>query len=63
MKKLSDTCQRLGYMFGLHDQYRDFYFDAPSFSKDEALMLEDGSIFEIAVGLAVVKAIYVQAWL
>ena len=47
LKKLSDTCQRLGYMFGLHDQYRDFYFDAPSFSKDEALMLEDGSIFEM----------------
>lgn len=29
MKKLADTCQDLGYIFGVHDQYRDFYYRSP----------------------------------
>ncbi len=32
MRLLANTARRLGYIFGIHDQYRDFYFDAPSFS-------------------------------
>lgn len=46
-KELSDTMQECGYMFGLHDQYRDYYFDAPTFDKAFACELADGSIFEL----------------
>ena len=38
-----DTMQRLGYLFGIHDQYRDYYKDAPSFDEDYAVRLTDGS--------------------
>ena len=48
MKSLSDTMQRLGYLFGIHDQYRDYYKDAPSFDEDYAVRLTDGSIPEHA---------------
>lgn len=46
LKHLSDTLQERGYLFGLHDQYRDYYFDAPSFDPQWALKLEDNKIFE-----------------
>ncbi len=26
MKELSDTMQKQGDLFGIHDQYRDYYF-------------------------------------
>ena len=48
MKSLSDTMQELGYMFGIHDQYRDYYLDAPTYDPDCAAMSADGSIFEMA---------------
>ena len=48
MKKLSDTMQDLGYMFGVHDQYRDYYLDAPTYEADNACMSPDGSIFEMS---------------
>ena len=28
MKKLADTMHECGYMFGIHDQYRDYYLAA-----------------------------------
>ena len=43
MKELSDTCRELGYRFGIHDQYRDYYYDAPSFDMENACENEDGS--------------------
>ncbi len=43
MKRLSDTAQELGYIFGVHDQYRDYYYDADSFDMENAVTLEDGS--------------------
>jgi hypothetical protein len=42
MKALQETCTDLGYYFGIHDQYRDYYYDAPSFDLDNALMYLDG---------------------
>ena len=33
MKELADTMHKCGYMFGIHDQYRDFYKAAPSLMK------------------------------
>lgn len=43
MKMLSDTCLELGYRFGIHDQYRDYYYDAPDFDMENAVQNEDGS--------------------
>lgn len=48
LKELSDTIEECGYMFGLHDQYRDYYFDAPTFDKNFACHAPDGSIFDMA---------------
>jgi len=44
MRKLQDTCHELGYFFGLHDQYRDYYYDADSFDEELAIHNADGSV-------------------
>ncbi len=41
MARLAQTCKDLGYLFTLHDQYRDYYTDAPSYSSDFAVHEED----------------------
>lgn len=38
MKKLSDTCEEIGYCFGLHDQYRDYYQDSPVYDKEKCCL-------------------------
>ena len=43
MKLLADTCAELGYMFTLHDQYRDYYVEAPSYSPAFAVHEEDAA--------------------
>lgn len=48
MKELSDTLENLDYMFGIHDQYRDYYLDAPTYDPDNAAMSADGSIYEFS---------------
>lgn len=48
LKELSDTIKDCGYMFGLHDQYRDYYFDAPTFDRDFACEAPDGSILDMS---------------
>lgn len=42
-KKFSDICRELGYVFALHDQYRDYYYDSPVFDKNKAIKNIDGS--------------------
>lgn len=44
MKSLADTMHEYGYLFGIHDQYRDYYMSAPSFDENFACRLPDGSI-------------------
>ena len=44
MKRLVETIHSYGYLFGIHDQYRDYYFDAPSFDEDLACLQIDGTI-------------------
>lgn len=44
MKELCDTIHECGYVFGIHDQYRDYYFRASTYDKSSAIHLEDGSI-------------------
>jgi hypothetical protein len=41
MKAFFDACKELGYTCWLHDQYRDYYLDAPSWNPDFALHEED----------------------
>lgn len=43
LKRLVDTCAKLGYLFSLHDQYRDYYLDAPSYNPQFAIHEEDAS--------------------
>lgn len=45
MRALQQTCHALGYKFGLHDQYRDYYYDSPGFSIDNAAQNADGGHF------------------
>ncbi len=44
MKSLVDTMHDCGYLFGIHDQYRDYYLSAPSFDENFACRLVDGTI-------------------
>lgn len=46
MKELADTMHECGYMFGIHDQYRDYYKSAESFDENFACRLTDGTIPE-----------------
>jgi len=41
MKRFADTLRQLNYLFVLHDQYRDYYTDAPSFQEQFAIHEED----------------------
>lgn len=43
MKTLADTCRKLGYIFALHDQYRDFYYSSKDFDIEKAITNIDGS--------------------
>jgi hypothetical protein len=47
LRQLADTAHELGYLFGIHDQYRDYYLDAPTYDPDNAVKLSDGSIYEM----------------
>ncbi|MDO4293612.1 MAG: DUF5696 domain-containing protein [Eubacteriales bacterium] len=44
MRALADTLHRCGYLFGIHDQYRDYYLSAPSFDEGYACLQTDGTI-------------------
>jgi Family of unknown function (DUF5696) len=44
MKKLVDTCRELGYPVIFHDQYRDYYLDAPSYDPQFAVHEEDTAV-------------------
>lgn len=44
MKHLADAMHEWGYLFGIHDQYRDYYLDAPSFDVEYGVRLPDGSV-------------------
>ena len=49
MKALADTLEELGFLFGIHDQYRDYYLDAPTYDPDNACRGADGSIYGHAI--------------
>ena len=43
MKALFDACRELGYTCWLHDQYRDYYLDAPSWNPEFAVHEQDAT--------------------
>lgn len=49
MARLAKTCEELGYVFGIHDQYRDYYYDADTFDIENAVQYGDGSRFYCSV--------------
>jgi hypothetical protein len=44
LRELAHVAQECGYLFGLHDQYRDYYLDSPAFSEAHAIKDHDGSL-------------------
>ncbi len=38
MKRLANTCDELGYVFAIHDQYRDYYLDAKSYEPRHTIL-------------------------
>jgi hypothetical protein len=44
MRRLAWACDSLGFIFAVHDQYRDFYLDAASYSPRNAQMEEGGRL-------------------
>ena len=48
LKSLETAVHEMGYLFGLHDQYRDYYLDAPTYDEDNAVLLADGTLYEMA---------------
>lgn len=43
-KRLTDAARELGYQYILHDQYRDYYLDAPSYDPQFAAREEDARL-------------------
>ena len=43
MKHFGEVCERLGFVFAIHDQYRDFYLDAASYDPRHTLLDEAGN--------------------
>lgn len=43
LRRFADTCDEIGYLFAVHDQYRDFYFNAVSFADALTLTRVDGT--------------------
>ncbi len=42
MKRFADACDGLGYVFAIHDQYRDYYLDGPTYNPRHGVMTEGG---------------------
>lgn len=45
MRRLADTADKIGYIFGLHDQYRDFYTRSKVYDADKAVKRIDGTSY------------------
>jgi len=42
MKRLADACDKLGFVFAIHDQYRDYYVDAKSYDPNHTILDREG---------------------
>ena len=43
MKHFAETCDQLGYIFAIHDQYRDYYLDAKSYDPRHTILDRNGN--------------------
>lgn len=43
LKTLAQTCDEIGFVFALHDQYRDYYLDAKSYQERHTILDENGN--------------------
>ena len=43
MKRFAQACEELGYIFAIHDQYRDYYLDAKSYNPRHTVLDENGN--------------------
>ncbi|UCG49739.1 MAG: hypothetical protein JSU94_08145 [Phycisphaerales bacterium] len=43
MKSLAETCDKLGYVLAIHDQYRDYYLDAKSYDPRHTILHKNGT--------------------
>ncbi len=43
LKGLAQTCEEIGFIFALHDQYRDYYLDAKSYQERHTILDENGN--------------------
>lgn len=43
LKNLADVCDKLGYVFALHDQFRDYFLDAASYDPRHTIITEKGN--------------------
>ena len=43
MKKFAETCEKIGYVFAIHDQYRDYYLDAKSYNERHTILDRKGN--------------------
>lgn len=48
MKTLSDSMEEMNYMFAIHDQYRDYYFDAETYDPEFSMVSPEGKKPEFA---------------
>ncbi|MCA9448028.1 MAG: hypothetical protein KC931_13000, partial [Candidatus Omnitrophica bacterium] len=48
LRNFAKTCKDLGYLFAVHDNYRDFYLNAVSFNEQLALESQNGKIHRSA---------------
>lgn len=44
MRRFAALCREHGLPFDIHDQYRDFYFNAPSFRQEQAVFDRQGNL-------------------
>ncbi len=42
MKHFGDVCDSIGFVFAVHDQYRDYYHDAASYNERHTIIMENG---------------------
>ena len=43
MKRFAETCDQLGYVFAIHDQYRDYYLNAKSYDPRHTVLDRTGN--------------------
>lgn len=43
LRDFAEVCDRLGYLFAIHDQYRDYYLDARSYHERHTITDESGA--------------------